>query len=83
MSPIRDVFNAEIDFQILGGLTMRNERLTLYVSAEMRERSTRLLEAMREESLWVPPMSRNAWLNLLLERGLTVVEREVRSAQEA
>jgi|DEB0MinimDraft_4_1074332.scaffolds.fasta_scaffold19940_2 hypothetical protein len=62
---------------------MRNNRLTLYLSDETSERSARLLDAVREENLWLPPMSRNSWLNLLLERGLAVVEREVRSAQEA
>lgn len=63
---------------------MRKERLTLYVSDETRERSARLLEAVREESPWlVPSMSRNAWLNILLSRGMASLEAEVKSAQEA
>jgi len=63
---------------------MRKERLTLYVSDETRERSARLLEAVREESPWlVPSMSRNAWLNILLSRGMASLEAEVKSAQES
>ena len=63
---------------------MRKERLTLYVSDETRERSARLLEAVKEEPPWmVPSMSRNAWLNILLSRGMASLEAEVRFAQES
>ena len=63
---------------------MKKERLTLYVSDETRERSARLLEAVKEETPWMlPPLSRNAWLNILLSRGMASLEAEIHAAQEA
>ena len=61
----------------------RTNQLTIYVSDEMLDFSSRLRTAYEEEVDFSPSFSTNGWINLLIREGSIQLQRRLRLLQEA
>ena len=60
---------------------MNKNRVTIYITDEMLDWSNRLRLAFHEENQFVPEMSRNKWISLLLEVGAGHLQSQLQEVE--